>query len=385
MFERSRRLFAFVLALSMICAACAPTAAPEKQAASKAPAATTELKAGPDKVAEAKPAAEAKPPASAKPLQRATVRMGSITGTPDRALFVGLERGFYDEQGIDLDLQPFRTTLEMIPALATSRLDAGHGGSYPGFFNAFVTGIDFKVVSGVSMNRPPGPGIKNGQWLLVRKDLADQVRGVADLRGKKIAVHAVGSTGDQLLEKIMRYHGLELRDVEVEGVPFPDQLTALGNKAIDAALAIEPMVTLAQDRGIAVPIFETAQAAPNHVNQWLFFSADFVKSQPEVGRRFMVAYVKSLRYAEDAWLKGLNRDDVVQIYIKHTPVKDTRLYERVGATYSETNGRVSLAVLEDDQDFFFRQGLLKQKIDPKIMVDTSFAEHALQVLGPYRE
>lgn len=375
MSERPRRLAAFVLVLSAIVLACSPvgppaTTAPEKPSPAKAPAAS-----------EPKPA----PPAQAKPAPRATVRMGSITGTPDRALFVGLEKGFYDEQGIDLDLQPFRTTLEMIPPLATSRLDAGHGGSYPGFFNAFVTGIDFRVVSGVSINRPPGPGIKNGQWLLVRKDLADQVRGVADLRGKKIAVHAVGSTGDQLLEKVLRYHGLELRDVEVEGIPFPDQLAALGNKAVDAALAIEPMVTLAQDRGIAVPIFETAQAAPNHVNQWLFFSADFIKNQPEVGKRFLVAYMKSLRYAEDAWLKGTNRDDVVQIYIKHTPVKDVRLYERVGATYSETNGRVSLAVLEDDQDFFSRQGLLKQKVDPKVMVDTSFAEHALQVLGPFKE
>ena len=182
----------------------------------------------------------------------------------------------------------------MVPLFATDRLDAGHGGSYAGFFNAFQTGVDFKIVSGVSQNRPPGPGIKNGQWLIIRTDLVDQVRGVPDLKGRKVAVHSVGSTGDQLLERLLEHHGLTLRDVEVEGIPFPDQMTALGNKAIDAAMAIEPMVTLAEDRGIAVPLFEVARVAPDNTNQWLFYSSEFIKNRPEVGKRFLVAYMKSL-------------------------------------------------------------------------------------------
>jgi NitT/TauT family transport system substrate-binding protein len=377
-------LIALVLVLSA--SGCGPAAPP--------PTPTVPVRssdASPTFAAEAKPgaAAPATAPAPAAQTDQSTatavVRMGAISGTPDRALFVGQEKGFYAEQGIELDLQLFRNTGEMVPLFATDRLDAGHGGSYAGFFNAFQTGIDFKIVSGVSQNRPPGPGIKNGQWLIVRKDLADQLRSVPDIKGRKVAVHAVGSTGDQLLEKVLEQHGLSLRDVEVEGIPFPDQMTALGNKAIDAAMAIEPLVTLAEARGVAVPIFEVARAVPDNTNQWLFYSSDFIKNRPEVGRRFMVAYMKSLRYVEDAWLKGINRDEVVQLFIKHTPVKEPSLYDRMGNTYSETNGAIRLNVLEADQDFFFRQGLVKQKVDPRSMTDTAFADHAVQLLGrhPY--
>jgi NitT/TauT family transport system substrate-binding protein len=377
MSRSNRRSILLAVALLLAAAACAPAVPPT----STVPVKSAEVKPTFTAEATAQVSAPVPGPRTAESPGRAVVRMGAVTGTPDRALFVGLEKGFYAEQGIDLDMQTFRTTGEMVPLFATDRLDAGHGGSYAGFFNAFLTGIDFKVVSGVSQNRPPGPGIKNGQWLVIRKDLVDQVRGVPDLKGRKIAVHAVGSTGDQLLEKVLEHHGLSLRDVEVEGIPFGDQMTALGNKAIDAAMAIEPLVTLAEDRGVAVPLLEVAQVVPDNTNQWLFYSADFIKNRPEVGKRFMVAYMKALRYVDDAWLKGINRDEVVQLFVKHTPVKDPKLYERMGTTYSELNGNVRLNVLERDQDFFLRQGLMKQKIDPNVMVDSSFAEHAVQVLG----
>jgi NitT/TauT family transport system substrate-binding protein len=377
MSRSNRRSILLAVALLLAAVACAPAAPPT----STVPVKSADVKPTFTAEATAQVSAPVPGPRTAESPGRAVVRMGAVTGTPDRALFVGLEKGFYAEQGIDLDMQTFRTTGEMVPLFATDRLDAGHGGSYAGFFNAFLTGIDFKVVSGVSQNRPPGPGIKNGQWLVIRKDLVDQVRGVPDLKGRKIAVHAVGSTGDQLLEKVLEHHGLSLRDVEVEGIPFGDQMTALGNKAIDAAMAIEPLVTLAEDRGVAVPLLEVAQVVPDNTNQWLFYSADFIKNRPEVGKRFMVAYMKALRYVDDAWLKGINRDEVVQLFVKHTPVKDPKLYERMGTTYSELNGNVRLNVLERDQDFFLRQGLMKQKIDPNVMVDSSFAEHAVQVLG----
>src|SRR5204863_10204051 len=133
--------------------------------------------------------------------------------------FVGLAKGFYDEQGIDLDVQIFPTALDMIPLLATGRLDAMHGGSYPGIFNAVAGGVDLKIVSNVSVFRQPGPGLKNSQWLVVRKDLADQIRSVADLKGRKVAIHSIGSTAEQLLEKTLEYHRMSLSDVQIEAVP----------------------------------------------------------------------------------------------------------------------------------------------------------------------
>src|SRR6476469_2651774 len=167
--------------------ACTPAVPPAQPTA---PATAVEARPAPTVAPTTAPRAAAEPATAAPATERATVRIGGSGGVIDRALFVGLAKGFYDEQGIDLDVQIFPTALDMIPLLATGRLDAMHGGSYPGIFNAVASGVDLKIVSNVSVFRQPGPGIKNSQWLVVRKDLADQIRSVADLKGRKVAIHS---------------------------------------------------------------------------------------------------------------------------------------------------------------------------------------------------
>ena len=381
-------LLAAVTFGALACAPSTPPAAPTAAAPTTA-AKPAEVKPGGSPEAKPAPTPQAQPASSpslaaqAKPGQRATVRVAGAGGSTYRALFVGQEKGFFEEQGIDLDIQIIRATSGMVPLLATGRLDAGQGGNYPGFFNAALSGTGVKVVSDVTVFRPPGPGIKNSLWLIVRKDLTDQVKSVADLKGRKVAITAAGSAAEELLEETLKYHRMTLSDVEEVTVAFPDQLAALSNKAVDAAIGLEPLVSQADEQNIAAPLFEVATALQNYTVQWLFYGGDFIKNQPDVGKRFLVAYTKALRYMEDAWRKGVNRSDVVQMFIKNTPVKDARLYDRMGVSYSETNGRVNVRALETDEDFFFRQGLLKQKVELSSLVDTSFGEYAVQVLGRY--
>ncbi len=45
--------------------------------------------------------------------------------------------------------------------------------------------------------------------------------------------------------------------------------------------------------------------------------------------------------------------------------------------------RISLAVLEEYQEFFVQIGLLRQRVDVAGLVDASFAARAVEVLGPY--
>jgi NitT/TauT family transport system substrate-binding protein len=307
--------------------------------------------------------------------------MGGLGGTIDRALFVGEAKGFFDEQGVDLQTENFRSAVDMVPLLATGQLDAGHGGTNAGFFNAVLVGSPLRIVSDVSILRPPGPGVRNTYWLVLRQGLADEVRGVRDLRGRTVATNAIGA--QSAVERVLAYHGMTLDEVRLETVAFPDQLVALSNAAIDAATSIEPFVTLGQERNVLVPLFDTGQALPDYPVQLLFYGDQFVRTQPDAGRRFMVAYTKALRYVEDAFQKGTNRGEVVQAFVDHTAIKDAALYERMAPTYNETNGRVNVAALDRDQDFYVAQGLQRAKVDLASLIDPSFGEFAVQVLGRY--
>ena len=56
----------------------------------------------------------------------------------------------------------------------------------------------------------------------------------------------------------------------------------------------------------------------------------------------------------------------------------------MGFSYSETNGSVNVDALDKDQDFYLQQGVQKEKLPPERLIDPTFAQYALGVLGPYQ-
>jgi len=270
----------------------------------------------------------------------------------------------------------------MVAPLATNRLDAGHGAVPAGMFNAFATGVPLKLVSNMTILRPPAEGVRNTYQLVIRKDLAGQVRSVPDLRGMRLAINAPAAQAHAW--RALSHYGMRLDDVQLENVTFPEQPAALANQAIDAAIMLEPFMTLGQERGILEPIFDMGQAMPDYPVSMVFYAADFAQNQPDAARRLMVGYTKALRYLEDAATKRQNWDEFVQLMVASSAVKDAALYDRMAATYSETDGKVAVEALEVDQDFFVQAGMQREKVNLRNFVDQRFGEYAVEVLGPYR-
>src|SRR5262249_6608205 len=156
---------------------------------------------------------------------------------------------------------------EMVPLLATGRMDVGHGSTNPGFFNAMMQGVVVKVVSDVTVMKPAPPGGRNSMQLMLRKELADQVRSVADLRGRVVGINIRQIMNHEQLEWVLRANGLELDDVNIEQIAFPELMAALANGKVDAGITLEPFVTMAQAQNIAVPLYDIAVAQPGHVAQ----------------------------------------------------------------------------------------------------------------------
>ncbi|MBV9898894.1 MAG: ABC transporter substrate-binding protein [Chloroflexi bacterium] len=315
---------------------------------------------------------------------RETVHFGGLSGSTDRAIYVAQTKGYFDDQGLVVTVDNFPSATQIIPLLATNKVDAAHGGSSPGLYNAILQGTGIRIVADVTVPRPPVPGVKDAQFVVVRKALYDQgVHTVADLKGKKVAINALGGIGHEQLEYVLKFHGLTLDDVDVQGVTYPEMPVALSNGAVDAAIVVEPFAGQMQDMGIGVEIFNTTLALIDHTATWLFYSQDFMTQRPEVARRFMIAWLEGMRYIEDAQIKGLHRDEAYQIMADNTSVKDVKTCERTGIPYGDPNGEIRLPPIAADQDFFMRMGSMKQRIEPQAAVDTSFRDYAVGVLGQY--
>jgi NitT/TauT family transport system substrate-binding protein len=321
-------------------------------------------------------------PAARSP-QPATVRFGSPQAISDAGVFIAQERGYFAEQGLAVDALPFQSGPNTIPALASGDLEVAGGTLSTALFNAIERGIGLKMVADKGTSRP---GFEFVQ-VAVRPDLlGSEVRDVADLRGRRIAVASLNSGAESLVAHVLARGGVNIGEVDLTPLGYGDMVVAFSNGAIDGANIIEPSLSAAIERGVAAtwePGRSSAAFGGVYQAATVVFSGQFA-SQTDLARRFMVAYLKGVRVYNDAFVKGEGRGEVVRILIENTGVKDPAAYERMNMAGLDPDGRIARESLQLDVDYFRQQGYYTGPITLDNLIDTSFAEYAVQRLGPYR-
>ena len=94
---------------------------------------------------------------------------------------MALEKGYYREAGIDVQLEMSGTSSDMAVLLATSRLQVIGGALSAGFFNSLSKGLPI----GLLMARATSPYF---HYLMIRPELKAKLREPSDLKGRTIAV-----------------------------------------------------------------------------------------------------------------------------------------------------------------------------------------------------
>ena len=326
----------------------------------------------------------AAPAALAAGREPTTVHMGVLAILAEAGMYVALEKGYFQEEGLTADFIVFDTGAKAIPALATAQVDASGGAFSPGFVNAVQRGVDVKMVGSLSSYEE---GFNSG-YFMVRKDLADSgaIRDWSDLRGHSVAIPPGRPTvGDYTISRGLALGGLKLSDVNVVELPFPDMIPAFGNGNLDAAHTSEPFSTLAADRGVAAKWKATVDYAPGLTSAVLTYGPSLLHNPSDIGQRFMTAYLRGARDYTAALKQGTGRAEIIQVLTKHTAVKDPAIYDRMGLSYIDPDGTLNLASLIDQQAFYTDFGAINNPLDVNTVVDGRFREAALQRLGPYQE
>jgi NitT/TauT family transport system substrate-binding protein len=212
------------------------------------------------------------------------------------------------------------------------------------------------------------------------------VRSARDLKGRKAVVPALGTTGEVTLEQYLKTGGLALADVEVVAMSYADTPQAFANGSIDAGVILEPFVTKIVSDGSGVILERKDKLQPGHQGALVLYAPQFVKEQPELARRFMVAYLQALREYNDAFVKNEPeaKRRVVDILVRNTTVTDPTLYDRMPMPGLDPNGRINVASLDADQDSWIEAGYQRQKVNLADAVDTTFITAAVAELGEYR-
>jgi NitT/TauT family transport system substrate-binding protein len=153
-------------------------------------------------------------------------------------------------------------------------------------------------------------------------------------------------------------------------------------------MTTEPSATLAVRAGDAVQMASCDQLYLNQQIAVILYGGNFIVKRPEVGRRFMIAYIKAARFYNDALaqghLRGKNGPAVLSILTQYTPLKDRTVYEQATPNGNNPDGRVNVASLQKDLGWFRDHKLVNGDVSIDKVHDGSFVDAALKQLGPYK-
>lgn len=312
--------------------------------------------------------------------QETVVKVGMKQVVSDAGILIGIAKNYYKDVGIKIEPVQFNTGQEMINQLAAGQLDVGATVTSSGLFNAMSRDIPVKIVADKGINLP-GKGYYR---LVIRKDLVDTIKDYKDLKDKRIAIVGTASLDEIALARVLQKAGLNIKDVDVQVIrSFPDMLVSLGNKSIDAAMIIEPFVTLSTNKDLADPWKDPADYDPDAQTALLVYGTSMTQN-PEVANRFMTAYIQSVRDYNDGFVKNKNRADVIAILCKYSVIKDPALYEKMFPTGLNPNGYVRRKGIVMDLDWYKENNLLKSDIKFDDAVDNQYVDFAVKVLGSYQ-
>jgi NitT/TauT family transport system substrate-binding protein len=369
--EVMQKFAAFLLILTLLSACTVPATSPassDTTTATETPATEATSEPGGEAAAETGDAAQSE--GAELPL----VRVGHVPVTIYAPLFIAVEKGYFEEEGMRVELLPVDGGTENVVQVAAGNFDVAGGGIGAGMLNAVERGIEFEIVAPLHTERPPLTSP-----LVVSKARFDsgEITEVADLAGLKVSTNSKGAATEYWLWRALQQGGLDFPDVEVLGVGFREVPAALESGSLDAGILGEPLATLAEDQGLITRLSQ--DFITDFTSTVIYYNKEWATANPELAAGFVKAYIRGARDLNgDAWYEPEN----LAIIEKYTGVP-AEVVGRANRSYHDPNGEVPLEDLMTLQQFFADEGQLSytEPVDLSQFVNTSYAEAALEALG----
>ena len=334
--------------------ACGNSAAPSGVSTTQAPVATQALV-----------------PTQAPAAAQTTVRVGYVPVLVYAPLYVGIERGYFKDEGITIESLPIQGGSEAVVQLAAGNFDAALGGAGAGLFNAAARGVSFAIVAPMHSERPPV-----SSPLVISAKRVNEIKSIADLKGKKVSINATGAATEYWLAQALAKGGLTMNDIQLTTVPFPQVPAALESGALDAGILGEPLATINQQQGLVAIL--SNDFIDGFYATYLYMGDSLLKQKPELAAGFMRAYLRACRDMQGNYMTP----EIAQIVEKYTKVP-AAVVEKAALPQYNADGTIPIDNLETLQTYFRERKLLEyaNALDIKSLVNTKIGEDAAKALG----
>jgi NitT/TauT family transport system substrate-binding protein len=292
-------------------------------------------------------------------------------------MMVADAKGFFGKHQIEVEFSN-ADIYSRLAVQSQGKLDVNIPGVGGALFNAVNQGLRVKAVGDRQQYRCASDNL-----LLARTEAFDGgLKSVADLKGKKVAILAKGSTTEYWLDRALGDAGLKQSDLgQIVTLSYPDTANALKTGAVDAGFVVQPLAYQLINDGAAKRVLAMNEVAPNQEQGLITMSQDFIEKRPEAAARWMAGWLEGVRFYQDP----ANKDEVVKIVAERTKVPAetiTTLYGTDQWPYMDPNGRVDTAtVMAEDGKWLIDNKVIEKLPEVSTWHDDSVVKAALEIVG----
>lgn len=165
-----------------------------------------------------------------------TIRVGYLPSLAAAQMYVGIDQGYFEQEGLSLEISEIYSAPDVIQALQSRSIDIGFG-VVPSVALARANGVLVRCLVGATTDS----AASQEHRLIVATD--SPIDDVTDLIGKRIALVAEPTSDGIALFAYLSSHGIERSDLTFIKTPHPEMIVAVASGSVDAAASIEPFIS----------------------------------------------------------------------------------------------------------------------------------------------
>ena len=224
--------------------------------------------------------------------QLTPLRVTNFQNTVVLGLYHGIDKGYFKDAGLDVQLVRVATGAAAVSAVASSQADIGWAATTVPIF-ARSNGVNVKAFMTADQEGPP-----DHYGTFIDASARSGVNSFADLKGKTVMINAFGTAGELAIRDRLQKAGVSWDDVKKVTVPFPQMQAALELGNADVAITIQPMhASIMANKAIGAKVLDVGTLSDSHTKaataSVYFASDEWLAKNEKVALAFGRAFLRA--------------------------------------------------------------------------------------------
>jgi NitT/TauT family transport system substrate-binding protein len=311
--------------------------------------------------------------AFASKAQAEEIKIGVLKSTSTGPIYLAVEKHYFAAEGLEPTLVTFASAQPIAVAAAGSEIDVGVTAFTGGLFSLAGQGA-IRIIAGYAQNVP---GFKFDAFVVSNKAWQEGVRSYKDFAGRVYGVSQIGAPPHYELALLAEKYGFDFASVRISPLQsLANVASALTGGQVDASSLLGSAAIPLIDRGDVKLLGWAGDEVPYQLGS-IFTGAKTDADHPDRLEKFLRVYRKAVREYHDAFTgpdgkraDGPGADEIAAIIAKYTGLSVEQV--KTGVVYFDRDARVNEGDVMHQVEWFLKQGLIKQPVDPKVFFDSRF-------------